>query len=75
VEKCVNHFRLQLRRDAPDHSEIEKRESSVRHHQKISRMRVGVKKSVFEKLFQISANQQTIDFFRRNVAGAQFIEP
>jgi hypothetical protein len=53
VEERVDHLRLQLGRDASDHSEIEKRETSVRHDEKISRMRIGVEESVFEQLLEI----------------------
>src|SRR6185503_3136006 len=67
MKESVDELRLKLHRNAPDHAEIEKRESAVSHHAKVSGMRVCVKESVFEQLLQVSARKQ-FHYLRRVVA-------
>src|SRR5262245_18022524 len=64
VEEGVNHQALHLRRDAPDHPEIEEGQSPVVHQPQIPRMRIGVEKSVFEELLEIGPRNQ-LDYGRR----------
>ncbi len=74
VEKRIDHLRLQLRRDAADHAEIEKCEPTVVHHEQIAGMRIGVKKAVFEQLLQIGFDQQPVDLSRRKIVGCLMLE-
>ena len=64
MEKSVDHLRLQLRSNTTNHAEVEKGQVPTIHHQQISGVRIGMKKSVFKQLLQISAHQQAIYFYR-----------
>src|SRR6185369_15132195 len=58
VEKSIDQVRLKLHIEPAHHAEVEKRQTPVGHHPKISGMRIGVKEPVFEKLFEVSSGEQ-----------------
>ena len=48
MEKRVNHLRLQTRRNATDHSKIEKRQVTTVHHEQVTRMRICMEEAIFK---------------------------
>src|SRR6266498_3135490 len=63
MKKRIDHLRLQLRGDSPDHAEVKESEMTTVHYQQISRMWISMKEAVFQQLFQVSAHQQSIYFY------------
>src|SRR6185295_3314417 len=44
------------------------------HHEQIARMWISMKETIFEQLFQIRSNQQSIDFHCRNSTRSKALE-
>src|ERR1700752_2471014 len=74
MEERVDHLCLQLRTDPPNHTEVEERKMPAVHYQQVSRVRVGVEKTVIQQLLEIRADQQTVNFDWRNAIRSQAFE-
>src|SRR5919107_344019 len=71
VEEGVYHLRLQARRDAADHAEVEEREVARVHHEQVAGVRVCVEEAVFQKLLQVRAHEQAVDLDGRDAPRLQ----